>query len=421
MHLTPDTTQFRASSHVLIPQYSYHIAYDAVSDFVSRDGFETRLISQYASYYTTVMSFATYCVVLTFALALLAEVTIAKEPESSKAAKPDKSAPENYPNGSLQYLNELHAVTGSHQDKVLFLQRMMEVDYLWLPILSEPVIVKRLNVEYFNQYRGEEPSEYVKTTQLPFNFISNMLTVNTFTGSEVLLAMDVLKSGMVCSVLKHVSFQGLMLHVLLTKHFILNDERELFNEWLINMVQLAMNKLTAMDHSNDLEQLITQVYKLLIDLWRMLLGKSDDTISKLKEIGFEMYHMIEENCSIPEGDNGPYKVLIKNINRKNIVEELKIHRTQFTENLREASKVHDVVYGIKYNGQIEIDEDITANHIINLSNMDTMKRSMFANHIQMNFFYLNLPIQTFADSLWITLSKHQKLMLPKGSTATQSV
>lgn len=298
----------------------------------------------------------------------------------------------------------------------------MEVDYLWWPILSELVIVKRPNVQYFSQYKGEKPAHDPGTPQLPFDLISTMLTENVFTGSDVLLAMGAVKSGMACSVLKHVSFQGLMFHVLLTQSVIPDDEQELFGEWLINMVQLAINKLTAVDHSEDPEQLITRVRKRLIDMWRMLLEKSDATVSKLKEMSYEMYSEIESNCPIPKEDNGPYRALVNNLNKKDIVEELKVHRTHFTETLREASKVHDVVYGIEHRGPIEIDEDITANHILNLLNIDTMKRSMFANHIQMNFFYLNIPIQTFADSLWITLSKHQKLRLPEEpSTAPQSV
>nr|BAH72646.1 ACYPI45597 [Acyrthosiphon pisum] len=181
------------------------------------------------------MSFAAYCVALASALAFVSEAT---DPETSEPGRPVAPAP-GYPDWSLQYLDDVHKATRSHDDDVMFLRKMMEMDYLWWPILNEPVKIKRPTVPYFDQYKEPGPSVFLEKNELPFDLISTMMTENTFTGSDVVYAMDAFKSAMACSVLKHVSLQALMLHNLLTKfhHEIPDDERVMFEGWLVNMIQ----------------------------------------------------------------------------------------------------------------------------------------------------------------------------------------
>jgi len=365
------------------------------------------------------MSLAAYCVAFASALAF---VLAAVDPGTPAPGRPVTSEP-GYPDESLQYLDKVHEATRSHHDDVMFLRKMMEVDYLWWPILNEPVKVKRPTVPYFDQYKEPAPVEYVENSELPFELISTMMTENTFTGSDVVFVMNAFKSAMACSVLKHVSLQALMLHALLTKFSdtIPDDERVMFEGWLANMVQVAVDKLTAMDHSQNPDQSITRVRALLVEMRRALSDSAAaDMISKLHEIGMEMYAEIEKTCAVSNGEKGHYSALTSDLNREKRVEELKTHRTQLTENMREAADVHNVDIMHKYKGDIIIGTDITANDIADLDD-DTMKRATAANHSQMNFLYLNLPIQILTESQWITISKSKIPISSKPTVVTQSV
>jgi len=368
--------------------------------------------------------------VFTFALALLADVSEAvsgsknsnevtsDDSDALEEVEPYNSTPveEYYQDWSLQYLNKLHKATKSHEENVIFIKNMMKVDYLWWPILSETVNVKQPTLEFYDQYSGKEPTEDKTIIVLPFEIILKLLNSNTFTGSDVMLAMDALKSGMACSVLKHVSFQGLMLYVLLTKHPDVPEEHQkLFTRWLKEMVQLAINKLIAMEHPENTNQPITNVHELLIEMWHhninyMSLEKLNATTidTTLLDIGLKMWEEINDTCAIPTGENiGHYGTLVQNLNKKNIVEEMKVHRTQFTETLREAFEINAAEINLNFDGDIKINENISVDDFKNDLKIDrnTIIRAIYVNHIQMNFFYLNVPIQTFDDSHWIYLSK----------------
>ncbi|XP_022170663.1 uncharacterized protein LOC111033981 [Myzus persicae] len=365
----------------------------------------------------------------------------------------DMSIAVEYPDRALRYLAELDDATRSHWDDVMFLQKMMEVDYLWWPILYEMVKIEVPKVLYFDHYTDpDEPvdpndlldledhtdqaattvqaapvdpaksdnSENEEKIVLLFALLTNLMTAKKFPGSEVKSVMKAFKSAMSCSVLKHVSLQGILhynLEVLCLKSTQIT-ERKMFYDWMLNMVQLSMDKLTAIDHSQDPGLPINRTRKLLAEMRKTLMAKPDPSIvhRNLFEIGSEMFDEINKTCVVPKGEDGHYSTLIADFNNDNRVEELKAHRTQLTENMREAANVKDVIIMHKNKGDINIGKNINPEGIASLD-CDTLKRATGANHVQMNFLYLNLPIRTLATSQWTIISQ-DKLPITKPPTST---
>ncbi|XP_025203884.1 uncharacterized protein LOC112600795 [Melanaphis sacchari] len=315
-----------------------------------------------------------------------------------------------YPNESLQYLNKIDNATKSHDDNINFLKTVMEVDYLWWPILNETVRVKRPKIEYFDPYANEAPNGDLEDMEvLPLKNITTLLASNVFVGTDVQLTMDVLKTATACSVLKHISFQGIVFHHLLKKHSstIPYEERMLFLRWLLDMVHVAVDKLAALDYSL---LLITSMHKRLAEIHLSFLNnKTDLDTESLHEIGLDMFTEINNKCVVPEGEEGHYSSLIADLNRIKRIEDLKAHRSLITETMRDSTDIIDIDIMNKIKGEIIINKNIDANGIDTL-NESVLKRAYGANYVQMNFLFLNLPIYTLAESQWNTLFKLEKSM-----------
>ncbi|XP_026811567.1 uncharacterized protein LOC113552820 [Rhopalosiphum maidis] len=314
-----------------------------------------------------------------------------------------------YPNETLQYLAKVEKATKSHHDSVKFLQAMMEVDYLWWPILNEKVRVKRPTVKYFNPYAKNAPDGNMEDVEvLALENITTLLQSNVFIGTDVRFTIDVIKTAIACSALKHISLEGLMLHQLMEKYSqtIPLEEKILFFKWLVDMIHVAIDKLTALDYSLVI---INQMRQHLVDLYILLLQKKTDNLNTkvLKEIGLEMFTEIDNICVKPIEGEGHYSALITDLNRIKRIEDLKAHRSLITETMRDSTDMIDLDIINKIKGTINIDKQIDANGIDALDN-EVLKRAYAANYVQMNFLFSNLPVHTLTESQWAKLFQLEK-------------
>ncbi|XP_060841865.1 uncharacterized protein LOC132922392 [Rhopalosiphum padi] len=314
-----------------------------------------------------------------------------------------------YPNETLQYLAKVEKATKSHHDSVKFLQAMMEVDYLWWPILNEKVRVKRPTVKYFDPYAINAPDGNMEDVEvLALENITTLLQSNVLTGTDVRFTMNVLKTAMACSVLKHISLEGLVLHQLMEKYSqtIPPEEKVLFFKWLVDMIHVSIDKLTALDYSLVL---INHMRKHLVDLYILLLENKTDNLSTqvLKDIGLEMFTEINNICVKPVEEEGHYSALVTDLNKIKRIEDLKAHRSLITETLRDLTDIIDIDLINKIKGNINIDKQIDANGIDALDN-EVLSRIYATNYIQMNFLFLNLPVHTLAESQWTKLFQLEK-------------
>jgi len=312
-----------------------------------------------------------------------------------------------YPNETLQYLAKVEKATKSHHDSVKFLRAMMEVDYIWWPILNEKVRVKR--PKYFDPYVKNAPDGNMEDVEvLALENVTTLLESNVFTGTDVRFTMNVLKTAMACSALKHISLEGLMLHQLMEKYSqtIPFEEKILFFKWLLDMIHVSIEKLTALDYS--LVQ-INSMRQNLVDLYILLLEKKTDNLSTkvLQDIGLKMFTEIDNICvKLVEGE-GHYSALITDLNSIKRVQDLKAHRSLFTETMRDSTDMIDIETINKIQGNINIDKQIDASGIDSLDN-GVLKRAYAANYVQMNFLFSNLPIHTLAGSQWTKLFQLEK-------------
>jgi len=142
-------------------------------------------------------------------------------------------------------------------------------------------------------------------------------------------------------------------------------------------------------------------------------SKTDKITDSLNQICKEMYDKIENMCAVPKGDQGHYSALTANLSRENMTKELKLHRTQLTENMRRAPEVTDADSIVnKYRHFINISLDVNETKIADLDDV-TLKRATVVNYIQMNFLYLNLPLQILPDSQWNAIFKEKLSTVPQ--------
>lgn len=311
-------------------------------------------------------------------------------------------ADDPYPDGALKYLADVNDAIRTHADHVKFLKSVMQMDYLWSPVLNEKVsfMWPAKNIDH---YADNAPQEKVKTMALPLDTISALMADSTFAGTDVQRSMTVFRTALACSVLKHVSLETVMIHQLFTKFSVLTklDEKKQMVGWLNHMIQLSIDKLAAVD------QPVVSITRLRLLVAELLLTLNNPdaplNIDDLHDIGFDMYKTLDEMCVVPD-DEGHYGELLRDLNRTRTVEDLKTHRTLFTDSMRGASEVKDVEIMQQYSGLIEIDLKINLDDVKEL-NVDVLKRATAANYIQMVFWFMNFPIQTLAESQWVTLSK----------------
>jgi len=112
--------------------------------------------------------------------------------------------------------------------------------------------------------------------------------------------MKVVKTAMVCSTLKHISFQGLVLYQLLHKVTTIERlEKLLFVVWMKNMVYVVIDKLTMLNYAKPL---------LLLNSMCVSLNHLHDSILKeetskldiefIQTVGEEMFNEVTKVCFI---------------------------------------------------------------------------------------------------------------------------
>lgn len=301
-----------------------------------------------------------------------------------------------YSYASLDCLDQIDIETRPHWERIKLLQEIMEVDYLWWPILDERVRVKQ--IMYHNQY--EEFKEEVYDEVLALENISNLFASKAFPAKDVKFTMEVVKTAMVCSALKHISFQGLVFYKLLREVPIERMEKLLFVMWMVDMVYVVIDKLTTMNDAEPL-LLLNSMRVGLIHLHRSILKEETEEldIEFLHKVGKKMFNEVEKVCVKAAQGDGYYKALVTNLNRTKWVDDLKAHHVLITEYLNDSTDIVDIDTMNELKGKIEIKDDIDVFGITELKEPE-LKRAYGANFVQTNFLFGNLPVHTLIESQW---------------------
>lgn len=317
-----------------------------------------------------------------------------------------------YSNASLECLDQIDIATRPHWERIKLLQEMMEVDYLWWSILDERVRVKQ--IIYHNQYE-EFKGEIIYDEVLALENISNLFASKAFPAKDVKFTMEVVKTAMVCSALKHISFQGLVLYQLLHKVTTIERiEKLLFIMWMVDMVYVVIDKLTTMNDAEPL-LLLNSMRVGLIHLHRSILkeetGELD--IEFLQKVGEEMFNEVKKVCVKSAEEEGYYKTLVTNLNRTKWVDDLKAHHVLITEYLNNSTDMVDIDTTKDFKGPIEIEDNIDVDGITKLKEPE-LKRAYGANFVQTNFLFGNLPVHTLIESQWkVILESEERYKAPK--------
>lgn len=306
-----------------------------------------------------------------------------------------------YSNASLQCLDQIDIATIPHWKTVKFLQTMMKVDYLWWSVLDERVRVKE--IIYYNQY-GEFKEETKYHEVLALENISELLSSKALPAKDVKFTMEVVKNAMVCSALKHISFQGLVLYqLLLTVTSIERMEKLLFVMWMVDMVNVVIEKLTTLNDT-ELLLLFNIMHEDLNHLHRSILKEetSELDIEFLQIVGKEMFNEVKKLCVIAAEGEGYYNALVTNLNRTKWIDDLKAHHVLITEIMYDSTDIVDIDTTRSIKGPIEINNNIDADSIAELDEPE-LKRAYGANFVQTNFLFENLPVHTLIASQWKTI------------------
>ncbi|CAH1708228.1 unnamed protein product [Aphis gossypii] len=310
-----------------------------------------------------------------------------------------------YADTSLECLNQIDIATRPHSERIKFLQEIMETDYLWWPILNERVRVKQIT--YHNQYM-EFNEETMYNEVLALESVSNLLASKAFPASDVNFTMEVIKTATVCSALKHISFQGLMLFQLLHKVTTIEPlEKLLFVMWMVDMVYVVIDKLTTMNDTEPL-LLLNSMRVGLIHLHRSILEKVPNlNFEFLHKVGEEMFNEVTKLCVKEAEKDGYYKALVTNLNRTKWVDSLKTHHVLITEYLNDSNDMAEIDTIKLFKGPIDINVNIDVNGIAKLEE-GVLKRAYGANFVQSNFLFENLTVHTLIKSQWKTILRSDK-------------
>lgn len=303
-----------------------------------------------------------------------------------------------YSYASLDCLDQIDIETRPHWERIKLLQEIMEIDYLWWPILVERVRVKQIT--YHNQYEEFKEENVEPVEVLALENISNLFASKAFPAKDVKFTMEVVKTAMVCSALKHISFQGLVFYKLLKDVTIERMEKLLFVMWMVDMVYVVIDKLTTMNDAEPL-LLLNSMRVGLIHLHRSILKEETEKldIEFLHKVGKKMFDEVEKVCVKAAQGDGYYKALVTNLNRIKWVDDLKAHHVLITEYLNDSTDIVDIDRIHEFKGPINIKDDIDVFGITQL-NEPELKRAYGANFVQTNFLFGNLPVHTLIESQW---------------------
>lgn len=286
-----------------------------------------------------------------------------------------------------------------YTDNIKFLENMMTQDSLWRPILEEKIKMidlPRNHLDHFNviAMTNETPRRITVDT---FKEVIDLMMTNSKTGKHVAFVMKAVKNSLVCSILKHISLQGFLLHHLMLK---VNHPDVIFHviRWLDHMIIVSIDKLVAVNHRlPSLENMHSYVQNLI--------AKPNNYLEKnvIQKLSQDIYNELGDVCEILE-TTGNYETLILKLKESMTIEELDTVNSLLTNdnknNIYELNKIASIK---EYHGSLNIDDNIDPNGFETL-NEDELKKILIINRIKMNSIFSKLPINALSELQWTNIS-----------------
>lgn len=288
--------------------------------------------------------------------------------------------------------------TVNRYDKELaFIENMMINDPLW-----EQVIQKRVKVpppvKIVNHFAVEQPRPDPGTAPAlvvnPLNEVIKLMLANVKRGTEVAFVMESIRRAVACSITQHVSMQAFLLHWLYEAEPT-SKALPYVTEWLKQMTQLAVDKLTAVDWSMPAVALL---YRHTIELLQ-----DPSANNRLNEIGKSVLLEADAVCAQNDG-SGVFAELI--VNLKTYMTEIQLGEVEYMmandDDIKGLPELNKVKLMIRDHGSLTIDNNVDAAGLGRLST-DELKKMMTVNRVKMNYVYKNLPVAALAVSQWNNL------------------
>lgn len=297
----------------------------------------------------------------------------------------------------LANITETHPISDpaikSYTDSIEFLTNMMAQDSRWQPILEEKIKMTDLpqnRLDHFNvdAVTNETPG---RITVDPFKEVVDLMMTNSKAGRHVEFVMEVVKNSVTCSILKHISLQGFLLHRLMSKV----NHSEIISHVvgsLDHMILISIDKLVAVD----------QRLPLLADMHsyaRKLIAAPNDNPMRngIRQLSRDVYDRMGDVCHVPE-TTGNYEALILKLKKSMTIEESDTVNSLLTnDNIDNVYDLNKIASIKECHGVLNIDEKIDPEGFETL-NEDELKKMLIINRIKMNSIFSNLPLNALSES-----------------------
>lgn len=286
-----------------------------------------------------------------------------------------------------------------HADDVEFISNMMIQDWLWWPILRERVNMDpaqhaaRRHRDHFAAEAADRTAAAAAVS--PFEETVALVASGTFPGTEVQFVMEAVRRAMVCSVSKHVSMQGFLVHRLVTLGTESASAPYVLG-WLEQMVRTSVDKLLAVDQRLPaLAEMHEHVARM-----RPAGGAAVDATAagRLYDISGDVLSEARRACETPPEGHGPYRSLVTELKKSMTIDELqRLELLMMDEHMQGVSDLNDIVEIQKYHGAITLEEDVEPAGLAVLG-AEELKKILTVNRIRMSNVFLNLPIRSLATS-----------------------
>lgn len=298
----------------------------------------------------------------------------------------------------------------TYEDRLRFLENTMLKDKFWRPVLKEKVKMRPKPDVHLEQLDNapEEERAAPAVTVIPMLEIATLMIERKFIGTEVAYAYEATRNAMACSLLKHNSMQGFLVH-----HLIAREPTSLVLphvlKWLEQMLRISMDKLAAIDlRVQVIGHMHNEVMGMMDEDGNLDLNDDDLTNNNLHALSTGMYNELAKGCALDTNMPGYYRSLVTDLKRSMTADELKsLEKLIAEEELKGVPSLSNIYEINEYHGSLRIPEDIEPEGFETLNDIE-IKKILSINRLKMNFVYLNLPVQSLAGSQWSRLFNLKK-------------
>lgn len=286
-------------------------------------------------------------------------------------------------------------VVSRYKSNVDFIKAMMLKDQYWYRIIRHSVIMPFMSDRHINHFEAPPNRAGEVMVVNPFKKIVDLMTQKTMMNTEVELVMEAVKNALLCSILRHVSLQTLLL-----EQIIIKEEERVTNvtitKWVKSMAQLAVDKLTAVEKPAQI------INKLHFHLMHLLTPNKTLKENDLKTINAELYDESAQVCHCP-GETGLFRTFIEEFSQPITVEKLKnLESLNTYENVKDFANIHNLA-GLEHpHGKLNISPDIKPNEFGDLD-LGELKKAFVVNRVWMHHTLLNLGLKSLASQQWTNI------------------